>query len=251
MVRFSCANFTFPLLTRTQMLQLLCLLEIEAIDLGLFARPTHFPLAEMLLEPRSSGVTARRELEAFGLIPADVFLQIGEEPASFSANDPDSRVRQHNREVFAKALDFCSALGCRHMTGLPGVWHETLSCEEAMGLAREETAWRVATARQADIVYSVEAHVGCILTTPEAVLQFLNTVPSLTLTLDYGHFIVSGLDSRQVHPLTTRASHIHVRGGSPGQLQARMAENTIDFAGMIQRLESRKYTGYYCLEYLG
>jgi len=53
MVRFSCANYTFPLLTRAQMLQLLRLLEIEAMDLGLFARPTHFPLAEMLQEPRS------------------------------------------------------------------------------------------------------------------------------------------------------------------------------------------------------
>ncbi len=250
MIRFSCANFTFPLLTRAQMLQLLRILEIEAIDLGLFARPTHFPWAEMLQEPRCSGRAVRRELQACGLIPADVFLQIGEEPAQFSVNDPDPGVRRQNREVFAKTLDFCSSLGCNHMTGLPGVWHETLSREDAVRLAREETAWRVATARQADIAYAVEAHLGSIITTPEGVLQFLDTVPGLTLTLDYGHFIASGLDSQQVHPLTARASHIHVRGGSPGQLQARMAENTIDFVGMVQRLESCGYTGYYCLEYV-
>ena len=250
MVRFSCANFTFPLLTRAQMLQLLRLLEIEAIDLGLFERPTHFPLTEMLLEPRTSGAAVRQELEAWGLTPADVFLQIGEEPAQCSVNDPDPGVRGRNRETFMKALDFCSSLGCNHMTGLPGVWHQALSREDAMRLAREETAWRVATARQADIAYSVEAHVGSIITTPEAVLQFLGAVPSLTLTLDYGHFIALGLDSQQVHPLTAHASHIHVRGGSPGQLQARMVENTIDFAGMVQRLESCDYRGYYCLEYV-
>ena len=250
MVRFSCANFTFPLLTRAQMLQLLRLLEFEAIDLGLFARPTHFPLAEMLQEPHSSGVAVRRELQASGLLPADVFLQIGEEPAQFSVNDPDPGVRERNREVFAKALDFCSSLGSKHMTGLPGVWHETLSRGDDMRLAQEETAWRVATARRAEIAYAVEAHVGSIITAPEAVLQFLDAVPGLTLTLDYGHFIALGLDSRQVHPLTARASHVHVRGGSSGQLQARMAENTIDFAGMVQRLEALSYTGYYCLEYV-
>jgi sugar phosphate isomerase/epimerase len=250
MVRFSCANYTFPLLTRAQMLQLLRLLEIEAIDLGLFARPTHFPLAEMLQEPRSSGLAMRRQLQACGLTPVDVFLQIGEEPAQFSVNDPDSRVRRQNREVFTKALDFCSSLGCNHITGLPGVWHEMVSPEDAVRLAREETAWRVATGRQAGITYAVEAHVGSIITAPEVVLQFLDAIPGLTLTLDYGHFIASGLDSQQVHPLTARASHIHVRGGSPGQLQARMAENTIDFAGMVQRLESRGYAGYYCLEYV-
>ena len=250
MVRFSCANFTFPLLTRAQMLQLLRLLEFEAIDLGLFARPTHFPLAEMLHEPRCSGLAVRQELGACGLVPADVFLQIGEEPAQFSANDPDPGVRGQNREIFARALDFCSSLGSDHMTGLPGVWHETLSRTDAMLLAQEETAWRVATARQAGIAYSVEAHIGSILTEPGAVQEFLDAVPGLTLTLDYGHFIASGLNNRQVHPLTALASHIHVRGGSPGQLQARMAENTIDFAGMMQQLESRGYTGYYCLEYV-
>jgi len=250
MVRFSCANFTFPLLTRVQMLQLLRLLEFEAIDLGLFARPTHFPLSEMLQEPRSSGLATRRELEACGLTPADVFLQIGEEPAQCSVNDPDPGVRRRNREVFAKALDFCSALGCPHMTGLPGVWHEATSCQDAIRLAQDETAWRVALARQAGMTYAVEAHVGSLLTAPDAVQQFLDAVPGLTLTLDYGHFIASGLDSQQVHPLTARASHIHVRGGCPGQLQARMADNTIDFAGIVPRLESRGYTGYYCLEYV-
>jgi hypothetical protein len=29
-----------------------------------------------------------------------------------------------------------------------------------------------------------------------------------------------------------------------------MGEKTIDFAGMVQRLESRGYRGYYCLEYV-
>jgi sugar phosphate isomerase/epimerase len=250
MVRFSCANFTFPLLTRTQMLQLLRILEIEAVDLGLFARPTHFPLTEILQEPCRSGLAVRRELEACGLVPADVFLQIGEEPQQFSVNDPDPSVRRQNRRIFISALDFSSSIGCRHITGLPGVWHGALSQKDAVCVAQEETAWRVEAARQAGIIYAVEPHLGSIITTPETVVQFLDGVPGLTLTLDYGHFIASRISSQQVHPLTARASHIHVRGGSPGQLQAPMAENTIDFAGMVQRLEARAYTGYYCLEYV-
>ena len=165
-----------------------------------------------------------------------------------SANDPDSAVRMRNREVFNHALELCSAIGCGHMTGLPGVRHA--HNEKDFALAVEETSWRVELSRQAGVVYSIEPHIGSLCADIASTLRFLSQVEGLTLTLDYGHFICLGEESSAVHSLLPFASHIHARGGSRGHLQARVAENTIDFAGMMAALQRQHYTGKLALEYV-
>jgi sugar phosphate isomerase/epimerase len=75
-------------------------------------------------------------------------------------------------------------------------------------------------------------------------------VEGLTLTLDYGHFICMGEESSAVHSLLPFASHIHARGGSRGRLQTSVADNTIDFEGMMSSLHRQHYTGKFALEYV-
>ena len=217
MPEFSCADYSFPLLSRLQTLRLLRLLEFESVDIGLFGRNARFLPSQLMTAPKEFTRSVRQELELAELRVADVFLQIGLDPADSSANDPDPGMRVSNREIFSRAVEFCHAVGCEHMTGLPGVPHER-GGEWDLTTAAEEAAWRLDQCRQAGVVYAIEPHVGSICADTASVHKLLSLVKDLTLTLDYGHFISLGEDSAAVHTLLPHASHLHARCGARGQL---------------------------------
>src|SRR5438552_131886 len=123
MFRFSCADYAFPLLERFAGLRLIKLLGVSHVDIGLFARSSHFSPMELQASPQKYTTQLLHELDAAELLVADVFVQIGVDPSECAANDPSPPVRGKNRDVFARALEFCVALGCDHLTGLPGVIH--------------------------------------------------------------------------------------------------------------------------------
>jgi hypothetical protein len=134
------------------------------------------------------------------------------------------------------------------MTGLPGVVHGNDPRDFA--LAAEEAAWRVALAGEAGITYAVEAHIGSICPNTASTHRMLAAVQCLTLTLDYGHFICQGEKCATVHALLPFVSHLHLRGGAEGRLQTSVAENDIDFAGMMTRLSRMNHTAKLALEYV-
>jgi sugar phosphate isomerase/epimerase len=248
MLELSCTDFTFPLLTRVQTLSLLHLLEFELVDLGLFERNDHIQTSALLASPKRFTADLLEDLKRAQLRVSDVFLQIGADPRHASTNDPDAKVRANNRKFFARSLELCIALDCKHMTGLPGVSHGDQQRDFAF--AAEETQWRVELCRTAGIAYAIEPHIGSICSDIELTQQLLNAVTGLTLTLDYGHFIVVGHSSEEVHSLLPAASHLHLRGGAPGRLQTSLAENTIDFAAVLKRLRDLDFKGTLALEYV-
>lgn len=249
-MKFSCADFTFPLLPHGKALQLIKLLDIDAVDLGLFEDRSHHNPSRIAAAPEAEARQLRETLDRIELVPSDVFLQMGAEPALRAVNDPDLALRAGNREIFSAILKFTAELGCAHLTGLPGVFHPGSDPERDLDLARQETAWRVGEAEKRGLAYAIEAHVGSILVEPRQVLNFLADVPGLTLTLDYGHFVYQGIENDAILPLLPHASHIHVRGGAPGKLQSTMAENQINFPSIRAELGALGYGGFTCLEYV-
>jgi len=250
MIKFSCSDYTFPLLTPSQRFALLQLLGFKFVDIGLFERSEGLRPGQLMAEPRAFIKQLKGDLKSAGLQVADVFLQIGLDPSEFAANDSSSLIRARNRKTFLAALDLCSALGCTHMTGLPGVWHEGVDNAADLALAVNEAGWRQHVASGAGISYAVEAHVGSICSDIVSTRSFLESVPGLSLTLDYGHFVASNLNSLDVHSLLPLASHVHVRGGAPKRLQTPVSENKIDFAGMMRRLQKLRYNGFLAVEYV-
>jgi sugar phosphate isomerase/epimerase len=250
MFKFSCADFTFPVLDRLAALKLIRMLGFEHTDIGLFARSDHFSPTSLQASPRRYTAQIQQDLDAAELQASDVFLQIGVDPSECAANDPDPAIRTRNRDIFKLALEFCVALGCKHLTGLPGVFHEGVSRERDLGLAAEVAAWRIAECTRAGVTYAVEPHVGSICADVESARAFPALVEGLTLTLDYGHFVMIGEDSAQIHDLLPFASHIHVRGGALDKLQTTLGENTIDFPGMLTGLQQLSYDGFLALEYV-
>ena len=248
MIEFSCADFSFPLLNRRQALGLLHILEFQRIDIGLFARNPSYPPSALMESPKEFTQGVIEDLKSNELLPADVFLQIGNSSAELSANDPDLATRARNREVFKRVVEFSVALGCGHMTGLPGVAHGDYGRDFA--LAASEAAWRIEQCSAAGVVYSIEAHIGSICPDTASAQKLLALVNGLTLTLDYGHFICAGEQNAAIHALLPFASHLHARGGARGRLQASVQENTIDFEGMMKGLCEVKYEGAIALEYV-
>jgi len=250
LIEFSCADFTFPLLSRSKSLKLLRLLGFSRVDIGLFARSTHFHPAELCSSPLVYTAAATEDLKREELRAADVFLQIGTDPAESSANDPSNSARLKNREIFRRAVDFCVALGCSHLTGLPGVFHASANAQQNWALAVEEAAWRTMTCSAAGLAYAIEPHLGSICDSVESTLRFLAAVPGLTLTLDYGHFVYHGTPTEAVHALVPSTSHLHARAGARGRLQVACRENQIDFAGALRALKQAHYSGTIALEYV-
>ena len=250
MFKFSCADFTFPVVDRLPALKLINLLGFSFVDIGLFARSSHFSPLELAASPADYTRRVQDDLNAASLQASDVFLQIGEDPSERATNDPDPLVRARNRDIFRFSLQFCAELHCSHLTGLPGTFHPGCSEDQDLDLAVEEAQWRLEECRKANIVYSIEPHVGSICASVAATHKFLERVQGLTLTLDYGHFIMAGEESSTAHSLIPYASHLHVRGGASGRLQTTVAENTIDFTAMLQRLGKSSYDKFLALEYV-
>ena len=250
MPKFSCSDYTFPVLERSAALRLVKLLGFDHVDVGLFARSSHFSPIELQASPRSYTELVLRDLRSAELGVSDVFFQIGVDPAECAVNDPSPAVRSESHESFSHALEFCVALGCNHLTGLPGVFHPGVPANDELELAAEETARRVKECAGAGVCYAIEPHVDSICAKVGKARAFLAAVEGLTLTLDYGHFVMAGETSEKIHDLLPYASHIHVRGGDSGRLQTSVKENTIDFRGMLDRLRGLDYRGFLALEYV-
>jgi sugar phosphate isomerase/epimerase len=250
MLKFSCADFTFPVLDKSSALKLVKLLGFDHVDIGLFARSSHFSPIDLQADPKRYTAQVLQDLDDAELRASDVFVQFGVEPAERAANDPDPHIRTLNRDIFLRTLEFCIAVGCGHLTGLPGVFHADTPSESDLALAAGEAMWRMTECANAGVQYAIEPHVGSICGEVENARLFLRRVEGLTLTLDYGHFIMAGESSALVHGLLPFASHVHVRGGAPERLQTTVDENTIDFAGMLGGLKQLGYGGFLALEYV-
>src|SRR5438093_178728 len=97
---------------------------------------------------------------------------------------------------------------------------EFKAAEKSGARLGKELAWRVEQSSNRGITFGVEAHVGSIAPKPKQALRLAQSVPGLTLTLDYTHFTRAGLPDSSVEPLIRYASHFHARGARRGRLQA-------------------------------
>ncbi len=248
--KFACADYTFPLLTHDQTLDLIAMLGFEAVDVGLFENRSHLRPGGEFQNVEGNARKLGKRLSDRGLKPADIFLIPDPDFHALSPNHPDEKIRQKSREAFLQSLEYTVACGGRHASGLPGAHFDSESKSDSFARCCEELDWRCRKAQEYDVVYSVEAHLGSIVPVPSEAAQLLEQVPDLTLTLDYGHFILQGFQDADVEPLMARASHFHARGGNRNRLQASVKENTIDYRRVASLMEEVNYRGFICLEYV-
>jgi sugar phosphate isomerase/epimerase len=249
-LKLACADFTFPLLAHEKVLDLIAMLEFDGVDIGLFEGRSHLHPSKEFKAPGRSGAKLLRNLSARGLKCADVFLQMDPSFVRFAANHPEPARRRKARDWFLRCLEYAQAAGAKHITTLPGVYFEEEDAASSWQRCCQELSWRVAQAREAHLVFGVEAHVGSLVPEPRAALRLIREVPGLTLTLDYTHFIRAGLPDRACEPLVAHASHFHARGARKDRLQAALPQNTIDYRRVLRAMRRAGYSGYVGVEYV-
>jgi len=248
-LRLACSDYTFPLLPHDHVFPLVAALGFDGIDVGLFQDRSHLQPSDVLPHLARSADALTAKVRDQGLELADVFMQA----STFqdrAANHPDAAERARGRDFFQRMLEFALRCNAHHLTGLPGVDWDGVPHETSLKRAAEELTERAALAKQVGVVYSVEAHMGSIVPTPEGAKALIELSPGLTLTLDYTHFIRQGFSDAECEALIPYAGHYHARGAANGRIQASMATNTIDFKRALAALEAAGYHGYMGVEYV-
>ena len=248
--KLACADFTFPLLPHENVLQLIAMLGFEGVDIGLFEGRSHLWPSREFVNIGRSAEDLRQKLEDADLKPADLFLQMAPDFEPYAINHPDAAPRGKARDWFLRTLEYANTCGCRHVTTLPGVAFEEEPYGNSFARCVEELSWRVEQARLHEVGFGVEAHVGSIVPTPEQAEKLIESVPGLTLTLDYTHFTRAGLPDSSAEPLVRHAGHFHVRGAREGRLQASFADNVIDYGRVASVMHSTGYSGWVGIEYV-
>jgi sugar phosphate isomerase/epimerase len=248
-LKLACADFTFPLLSHDQALDLVSLLGVEGVDIGVFGGRSHNQPGKIVKDIAGSARELSLKLQDRGLAFADVFLIPGDFE-TLAPNHINAAERRKSRDLFLRILEFTARCNARHMTGLPGILWKGEPPDVSLQRCAAELAWRVEQARQVGVVFSVEPHVGSITPTPAEVLRLVKMSPGLTLTLDYGHFTQAGLPDSAIEPLIQHASHFHVRGTCRGRLQASFKDNTVNYARVLKVMKKTNYAGYLELEYV-
>lgn len=246
----ACADFTFPLLAHDKVLDLVKLLDFEGIDIGLFEGRSHLWPSNLFKNIGASADELSKKLCDRGLKCADIFLQCDPDFTPYASNQPDNARRKTARDMFEKTVEFAARCGSHHVSGLPGVLFDSETAADSWGRCFDELAWRVELAKKANLVFSVEAHVGSLAPTPEEALKLVENVPGLTLTVDYTHFTRCGMPDSCSEPLLKHASHIHVRGADKGRLQTSFKANVIDYDRVFDILDKQNYKGYLGVEYV-
>jgi sugar phosphate isomerase/epimerase len=248
--KFACADFTFPLLSHPHALDLIANLGFQGVDIGLFEQRSHLWPSKEFKHLRASARRLKRALGDRGLVAADVFLQMRPDFTPFAINQPDARRRRKARDWFLRTLQYADAVGCDHVTTLPGVVFAEEGRAASLARSVDELGWRVEESRAAGLVFGIEAHVGSIATTPEETADLVQRVPGLTLTLDYTHFTRAGISDRNIERLVPHASHVHMRGACRGRLQCNLQQNTIDFPRMLAAMKQAGYRRWIGVEYI-
>ena len=249
-MKLGCADFTWPLMTHTDVVRHIAMLGFDGVDLGLMEGRTQVQPGMVRQDVAMwSGVIGER-LAAAGLEAADVFFVPSFNLTDLAANNPDPDQRDGGHEAFLDILEFSRRIGAPGMTMNGGIPIEGQSTAESLELSVGELTRRVEAAAEHDIEVRVEASVNSNTPTPEMALELVDAVPGLKLTIDYCHFVYQDIPESDVHPLLEHAAHFQCRGAAPGRMQVNFQENTIDYRGVLERLMALGYDAYFSIEYV-
>jgi hypothetical protein len=217
--RLACGDRSFPLAPFELSLDLIQGLGFQAADLSVSARSRHLPLAVVLDSPVSMAKKIATLLKSRTLAAADVLL-----------DSPDGMDAQVDG-----LLAFVEGCGSKH---------STLRIQPAVGTALLERFATTAMAR--GIIPAIQVS-GL---SPAQTAEVLDSVNGLTLSLDYGHYLVQGHTEEDVNQLLPRVSHVHARGVAPGAFQVAWTENAINWKRTLEMLGDRNYDGFVAAAYL-
>jgi sugar phosphate isomerase/epimerase len=121
-LKIACADFTFPLLSHDQVLDLMVMLDCKGVDIGLFSGRSHLRPEKEFEDIKKNARLLKIKLDDRGLIPSDCYLQLDTSFSDKAINHPNEKIRLFAREQFLKLIEYAEELGADHITCLPGMF---------------------------------------------------------------------------------------------------------------------------------
>ncbi len=250
-MRLSCGDHSFGTVSFETSAKIISLLDLDAMDVVVFGGGQHISTHDVLDDADAVAGRIHAAAAAAEVGIGDLFtVPGGLDFERLALNHPAESEREAARELFLALLVVAQRLGLSGLSMVPGVPWTGEGRTTTLGRTADELAWRVGVAGDRGLRFSIEAHVGAVVDTPEAVGELLDLVPGLQLTLDYSHFMYAGAAQSAMDALIPYARHYHARGATSGRAQVPMAQNTIDFAAVTTAMAEERYDGGVCLEYV-
>ena len=218
-------------------------LGIGAIDLGYFYGPA-LDKAALLASPSKLAA----EIRALDIDVPSFYHLFGTTLAERNLADPSCRLA--NEADLKQVAAFCAEAGIPTVFVLPGVCNPGQGRAQALAESAESCRRLLPIAAQQGVQLTIEPHVHSFLEAPQLVLDLLDQVPGLKLTLDYAHFVCLGWRQDEIDVLAPHAAHVHLRQAKPGFLQTKMSQGTINFEAQCATLRDADYNGRLSLEFV-
>jgi len=240
--KLALTSWSLPACSLTEAAGIAKVLGIDALDIGYFYGPA-LDKARLLAEPER----VADEVMALGIDTPCLYHLFGSTLADRNLADP--RNLDQNVADLKQAVRFCQRAGIGVIFVLPGVCNPGQGRQEALAHSAESLNRLVPIAADASVTLTIEAHVHSYLETPSLVLELLDKVPDLKLTLDYGHFVCLGYRQEEIDVLAPHAAHVHLRQAKAGELQTKLSKGIINMGAQLAMLRAAGYDGYIALEY--
>lgn len=241
-MKLSLTAWSLPACTLEEAAGISRVLGIGALDVGYFYGPALDKTA-LLAEPERE---AERVCDLGVDIP-NLYHLFGDTLGD--RNLADRRHIERNLADFRQVVRFCVMAEIPTVFVLPGVVNPGQSRRDALAQSAEGLARLLPIAQEAGVALTIEPHVHSYLESPELVLELIETVPGLKLTLDYAHFTCLGWRQDEIDVLAPHAAHVHLRQSKIGELQTKLDKGTINIAAQLGTLREVGYSGRLSIEY--
>ena len=205
-------------------------LGIGALDLGYFFAPA-LDRAALLADP-AAVATRVRELPV--AVP-NFYHLFGDSLVDRNLANPAAL--KQNLQDFRQVAKFCKLAGIPTIFVVPGIVNPGQSRRDALVHSAQALGELQKIAADAGVILTFEPHVHSITESPSIVLELLERIPGLKLTLDYAHFICMGWRQDEIDPLAAHAAHVHLRQARPGALQTKSGEVAVGGSGSLPGLK--------------
>lgn len=241
-MELSLTSWSLPACSLEEAAGIAKVLGIGALDLGYFFGPA-LDKAALLAEPER---VAERVL-GLGVDVPNLYHLFGDSLSD--RNLADRRNIERNLADFRQVVRFCAAASIPTVFVLPGVVNAGQNRRDAFAQSAESLARLLPIAEAAGVTLTIEPHVHSYLESPALVLDLLDQVPGLKLTLDYAHFTCLGWRQDEIDVLAPHAAHVHLRQSKIGELQTKLDKGTINIAAELGTLRTAGYDGRLSIEY--
>jgi sugar phosphate isomerase/epimerase len=240
MLEFACHTWAFNDLTLPEALGNIARMGFRYVDIG---SGPNLNTRRAVETPVKAAAELRNDLDLFNLKLSDLYLLM----PRISLADEDKR--QKELDLYKALIPFAVALNAPGITLSPGLAHppeDTEAYERTAAALRE----MVKLGQEARLPVSIEPHLDSMAQSPAQVLQFIQDVPGLKLTLDWAQMVCQDVFHDEIIGLLPYVRHIHIRQAAREQLQTPFERGRINIKQVVEDVLAAGYTGVICVEYM-